>query len=190
MAIVDLILLAIGLSMDATAIAGTRGLAAKTLRVSDALILAAFFGGAQAIMPLLGWLGGEALSTQIVGWGHWLTFVVFAAIGGKMLYEALSSSPDDSEPKAGNPFDVKVVATLAVATSIDALAAGVTLSIRKANIAVACIVIGLVTAALSFAGAHAGRRFGARMGKRLDIVGGLVILALAAKTLVDHFRGV
>lgn len=185
----ELLVLAVGLSMDATAVAGTRGIAASTLRVRDAALIAALFGGAQAIMPVIGWLAGEALSTRIVGWGHWVTFAVFMIIGGKMIYEALGSSDDDDDDDdKTDPFAVNVLAALAVATSIDALAAGVTLAVRGVNIVLASIVIGVVTAALSFAGAYAGRKFGSRFGKRLDLVGGAVIVGLAVKVLFDHYR--
>jgi len=189
MSLLELIVLAIGLSMDATAIAGTRGLAAKALHARDAALLALFFGGAQAIMPALGWVAGAALASRIAGWGDWVTAAVFAVIGGKMIYEAATSSTDEDGDTKADPFDLKVLAALAVATSIDALAAGVTLAVRSVNIMLGCAVIGVITAALSFAGAYAGRHFGSRLGKRLDIIGGLVLLGLAAKTLIEHHRG-
>jgi putative Mn2+ efflux pump MntP len=181
----ELLVLAIGLAMDATAVAGARGLAAKKVRVGDAALVAVFFGGAQALMPAIGWVGGAAVSTRVMGWGRWITFGVLATIGAKMIYEALSSWSDEGE-RVEDPFGVKVLAALAVATSIDALAAGVTLAVRDANVAISCTVIGLVTAAASFAGVYTGRRFGARLGKRLDVFGGLVLIGLAVKAIVDR----
>jgi putative Mn2+ efflux pump MntP len=186
MSLFELVLLAVGLSMDATAIAVTRGFAAEQFRWRDAALLAAFFGGAQAVMPAFGWLAGEALATKIVGWGQWITFGVFAVLGGKMIYEALRSSDNEGDGARADPFALGPLFVLAVATSIDALAAGVTISVRHVAIGLACAVIGTVTAALSFAGVFAGRRFGASLGKRLDIVGGIVLLALAAKALVER----
>lgn len=189
-----LVLLALGLAMDATAVAGARGLAAKRVRVRDALLVAALFGGFQAGMPALGWLLGDVLSSRIMGWGHWVTFVVLGGIGAKMIYEARKPEhPEErekSESEAGDAavFGLKVLALLAIATSIDALAAGISLAVSGVPIATACLVIGVVTAALSFGGVHVGHRFGARFGKRLEIAGGMVLVGLAVKALVDHFR--
>jgi putative Mn2+ efflux pump MntP len=186
-----LVILGLGLAMDATAVAGARGLACKqTIRVQDALVLALFFGGFQAGMPAIGWALGGAFASRITGWGHWVTFVVLGAIGAKMLHEAFSKDDPDAEAKTpADLFGVKVLALLAIATSIDALAAGVALAVGNVSIVLACTVIGVITAALSFAGVYVGHRFGARFGKRLEIVGGLVLIGLAAKALVDHFRG-
>lgn len=184
-----LVILGLGLAMDATAVASARGLACRPpIRVQDALVLALFFGGFQAGMPAIGWALGAAFASRITGWGHWVTFAVLGAIGAKMLYEALRAHHDDRE-ETSDPFGIKVLALLAVATSIDALAAGVALAVGDVSIALACTVIGLITAALSFAGVYIGHRFGARFGKRLEVVGGLVLLALAFKALADHYRG-
>jgi putative Mn2+ efflux pump MntP len=174
--------------MDATAVAGARGLAAKRVRPKDALLVALFFGGFQALMPAIGWAVGEAFASRITGWGHWVTFAVLGGIGAKMLYEALRGADDDASAAPVDVFGVKVLALLAVATSIDALAAGVTLAVDHANVGLACTTIGIVTAVLSYAGVYVGHRFGARVGNRLEVLGGVVLLALAIKALVDHFR--
>ncbi|MBX3203837.1 MAG: manganese efflux pump [Labilithrix sp.] len=188
MAFVEVVVLAVALAMDAMAVAGVRGLAAKTIRARDALLVATFFGGAQAAMPALGWLAGATFASRIGGWGHWLTFVVLVGLGLKMIHEAVTASGDpEDESDSSRPFGLKVLAVLAVATSIDALAAGVTLAVRGASIAVACATIGLVTAALSFAGVYVGHRFGARVGKRLDVLGGVVLVGLGVKALLEHF---
>jgi putative Mn2+ efflux pump MntP len=191
-----LVILALGLAMDATAVAGARGLAAKRVRTRDAVLVALLFGGFQAGMPALGWALGEAFATRIMGWGHWVTFVVLGGIGGKMLYEALKPGDDDeaereraSQPGASDVFGLKVLVLLAIATSIDALAAGVALAVANVSVVSACTVIGVVTALLSFAGVHAGHRFGSRLGKRLEVLGGVVLIGLAVKTLVEHFYG-
>jgi manganese efflux pump family protein len=186
MAPLEILILGVALAMDAMAVAGARGLAAKHVRPRDALLVAAFFGGAQALMPALGGLAGASFASRVTGWGHWLTFAVFVGLGLKMIYEALGGSDDDDE--IGDPFGVKVLAMLAVATSIDALAAGVTLAMRGASLVTACATIGIVTAVLSFVGTFVGHRFGTRAGRRLDVFGGLVLLGLAAKVLIDHFR--
>jgi manganese efflux pump family protein len=187
----EIMLLAVALAMDATAVAGARGLAAQRIRTRDALTVAVLFGGAQAMMPALGWLAGEALATRILGWDHWVTLVVLGGIGAKMIHEATrtTEAEDSATPKdETSPFAWKLLAVLALATSIDALAAGFTLAPRRANIALACVVIGLVTAAFSFAGVSAGHRLGRRLGKRLDVFGGVVLIGLAIKAFVDHAR--
>jgi len=186
----SLFLLAVGLAMDATAVAGARGLAAKRIRLRDALLVALFFGGFQAGMPAIGWGIGEAFAARIMGWGHWVTFVVLGGIGAKMIYETRKTGSDDDAPKPSGDdlFGTKVLAVLAIATSIDALAAGVALAVENVSIVQACVVIGVVTAALSFAGVYVGHRFGRRFGSdRLEMVGGIVLLGLAAKALIDHF---
>jgi putative Mn2+ efflux pump MntP len=191
MSFIALVVLAVGLAMDAMAVAGARGVAAKKVRTRDALLVAVFFGGFQAAMPALGWSLGAAVAGKIMGWGHWVTFVVLGGIGAKMMYEAFKPGDDDDAPDtaANDVFRVKVLALLAVATSIDALAAGVTLALANVRIATACVVIGLITGVLSFGGVHVGHRFGARLGKRLEVLGGFVLVGLAVKTLVEHFRG-
>lgn len=185
MPFVELLLLAVALAMDATAVAGTRGLAATRVRARDAALVGLFFGGAQAVMPAIGWALGATVAARIAGWGHWVTFSVLVVLGGKMIHEALEAD-EDRDPT--HPFGVRVLALLAVATSIDALAAGVTLALRGAAIVRAVTTIGAVTFALSFAGVYVGHRFGARVGKRLDVFGGVVLVALGVKALIDHFR--
>lgn len=185
-----LLLLALGLAMDATAVAGARGLASKRIRLGDALLVALFFGGSQAAMPAIGWALGATFAARIMGWGHWVTFVVLGGIGAKMIHETMKADEDvAAEVVASDVFGLKVLALLAIATSIDALAAGVALALVKVSIVQACVVIGAITAALSFAGVYVGHRFGARFGKRLEVAGGLVLIGLALKSLVDHFRG-
>lgn len=195
MSFLALVLLALGLAMDATAVAGARGLAAKRVRLRDALLVGVLFGGFQAGMPALGWLLGDVLSSRILGWGHWVTFVVLGGIGAKMIFEARKPEDEGKEARSSAPttepnvFGLRALFLLAIATSIDALAAGITLAVSGFPIMTACAVIGVVTAALSSAGVYVGHRFGARFGKRLEVFGGLVLAGLAVKALVDHFHG-
>jgi putative Mn2+ efflux pump MntP len=191
-----LLLLALGLAMDAMAVAGARGLAARKVRMRDALLVALLFGGFQAGMPALGWALGAAFAARITGWGHWVTFVLLGGIGAKMLHEALSNGEEDvatasdpAAPASDQVFGLKVLVLLAVATSIDALAAGVALAVADVSVVMAAAVIGIVTASLSFVGVHAGHRFGSRLGKRLEVLGGVVLIALALKALVEHYAG-
>lgn len=185
MSLLEIFALAFGLAMDATAVAGAQGLAARSVRVRDALLVAALFGGAQGVMPWIGWAAGDAFARYVAGWSHLLVFFVLSALGAKMLHEARAPVAEADEPRVG-PFDAKVLMALAVATSIDALAAGVTLAVHEVNVALACSIIGVVTFTLSFAGVYAGRRFGANLGRRLDVVGGVTLLALGLRSLVEH----
>lgn len=179
-------LLALGLAMDATAVAAARGLATPKILPRHVLLVAGFFGGFQALMPLLGWLVGSRIGPLVQTWAHWIAFVLLGAIGGKMLWEA-RGGPDEHTP-AKDLYGLKVMFVLAVATSIDALAVGVTLPMLDAPLGLSLVTIGVTTAVLSALGLFAGRRFGALLGKRLDVAGGLVLIGLGVKILVEHLR--
>lgn len=176
--------LALGLAMDATAVAAARGLAAPAIRPRDVALVAGAFGGAQALMPLVGYGLGHELGPLVAAWDHWIAFVLLGGLGAKMIHEALTHDEDDAP--AGDVFALGVVLTLAVATSIDALAVGLTLPMLGAPLVGSVLTIGAVTAVCSALGLFAGRRFGARLGRRLDVLGGLVLIALGAKILVEH----
>ncbi len=187
MSLPSLLLLAIGLAMDATAVAGARGLLADEVRLRDALRVAAFFGGSQAIMPAIGWALGAAMVSHVGRWEHWVTFVVLGGIGAKMIHAAMTKIAGEPLRPTASVFGTKVLGLLALATSIDALGAGLTLGLGGGNVAWECSVIGAITAVLSFAGVYMGRRFGARVGNRLDVLGGVVLIGLAIKSVADHF---
>jgi putative Mn2+ efflux pump MntP len=180
----SILLLAAGLAMDATAVAAARGLAATEIRARHVALIASFFGGAQALMPLLGWAIGQSVGAYVAAWDHWIAFALLAVIGGKMVWESRGAA----EPDAGgaDPFRLRVLCVLAIATSIDAFAVGVTLPMLGAPLALSVVTIGVTTAALSVLGLLAGRRFGAILGRRVELVGGLVLVALGVKILVDH----
>lgn len=184
-----ILMLAVGLSMDATAVAATRGMAASEIRYKHVLLVAAFFGGFQALMPLLGWIVGSQIGPLVRAWDHWIAFGLLGAIGGKMLWETRHAETGTSPSREADLFGTKVMFALAVATSIDALAVGVTLPMLNASLWVALPTIGMTTALLSSLGLFAGRRFGAALGRRLDAVGGLVLIGLGVKILADHLRG-
>ena len=180
-----ILLLAVGLAMDAAAVAAARGLATPRLRVRHVLLVSAFFGGFQALMPLIGWIAGTRAGPLIEAWDHWLAFALLVGIGGKMLWEA--RSPKNADTRAEEElYGLKVMLGLAVATSIDALAAGVTLPVFGAPLGLSLVTIGVTTAVLSGVGLFAGRRFGAALGSRLDVVGGVVLVGLGVKVLVQH----
>lgn len=181
-----ILLLAAGLAMDATAAAAARGLAVPAIRARHVLLVGGFFGGCQALMPVAGWLLGAGIGPLVRAWDHWVAFVLLSGIGGKMLWDA-RESPADGET-AVDQFAWQSMLVLAVATSIDAFAVGVTLPLLDAPFALSIATIGVVTALLSTAGLFAGRRFGALLGKRLDAAGGLVLMGLGLKILVEHVR--
>jgi manganese efflux pump family protein len=178
-------LLSIGLAMDATAVAAARGIAAPQIRPQHVLLVAVLFGGFQALMPLIGYMLGSQLGPYIERFDHWIAFALLAGIGAKMLHEARSAASGDA-PSQRDVFRLEVLLVLAVATSIDALAAGITLPMVGAPLVLSLVTIGVTTALSSGAGLLVGRRFGASLGKRLDVIGGLVLIGLGAKILIEH----
>lgn len=176
--------LALGLSMDCAAVAAAKGLATPRLTWKKALSMAAMFGAFQAIMPLLGYFLGATLGPVLGRWDHWIAFVLLAGIGIKMLYEAFEGENEGEEK--GDSFRFGVLLGLSLATSIDSFAAGVVLPLVEAPLLVSVLMIGGTTIVLTLAGAWAGRRFGKLLGRRLDVLGGIILLALAAKTLFEH----
>ena len=180
--------LAVGLAMDATAVAAARGLAVSRIRARHVVLVAGLFGGFQALMPLVGWTVGRRLGPLVEAWDHWIAFVLLGGIGARMLWEAWAATPDAARAEA-ELFGVRVMLVLAVATSIDALAVGVTLPMLDAPLALSLVTIGVTTAVLSGLGLYAGRRFGALLGRRLDVLGGVVLIGLGVKILVEHLRG-
>jgi manganese efflux pump family protein len=181
----SIMLLAFGLSMDAMAVAAARGMIVRRVRPRHVLLVAGFFGGFQALMPLFGWLLGSRVGKSIEAWDHWLIFALLGGIGGKMLWEAFHGDEQQvlTESEA---FGLKVMLLLATATSVDAFAAGVALPLMNAPLGVSLLAIGLTTAMLSALGLFAGHRFGAALGSRLDALGGLVLIGLGTKTLFEH----
>jgi putative Mn2+ efflux pump MntP len=180
-----ILLLAFGLSMDAMAVAAARGLAVRQIRFRHVAMVACFFGGFQALMPLFGWLLGSRVGHAIAAWDHWIIFVVLGGIGAKMLWEAFHGE-EQAPLSEADAFGFKVMLLLAIATSIDALAAGFTLPLLGAPLGLSLAAIGITTALLSALGLFAGHRFGAALGSRLDALGGLVLIGLGLKTLIQH----
>jgi manganese efflux pump family protein len=180
-----ILLLAIGLAMDAAAVSAARGLATPRILPRHVFLVATFFGGFQALMPLLGWVVGSRIGPLVEAWDHWVAFVLLGGIGGKMLWEARSTKRE-TERTSEDLYGLKVMFILAVATSIDALAVGITLPVLHAPFFLSLATIGITTAILSAVALLAGRRFGAMFGKRLDVIGGLVLIGLGVKILIEH----
>jgi len=181
-----IVLLAVGVAMDATAIAGTKGLAAPRIRMRDALVTAGYFGGFQALMPLLGWCFGSWIGPAVAAWDHWIAFILLTAIGGKMLWDARAAGPKQPPDVDPDLFGFRQMITLALATSIDAFAIGVTLPILDAPLVLSVATMGVTTAVLSGAGVYAGRRLGAALGRRLDTIGGVVLIGMGIRILLQH----
>jgi manganese efflux pump family protein len=177
-----LLILSIGLAMDATAVAAARGLATPNLMPRHFLV-AALFGTFHSVMPLVGWLLGSRVESLVQAWQAWVAFGLLAAIGGKMLWEAVKGEP--AQPVT-DLYGLKVLLVLGVATSIDALAVGVTLPMLEAPLVLSLVTIGLTTAVLSAMGLSVGRRFGALLGRRLDAGGGVMLISVAFKCLATH----
>ena len=185
----SLLVLSVGLAMDSAAASATRGLLAKRLLTRHFVSVALFFGGFQALMPWLGWLIGQRIGPLLSAWDHWIAFTLLAAIGGKMIYEATRAAGDEPTPQHdGDPFGTQVMTGLAIATSIDAFAVGVTLPMLGAPFALSLATIGITTALLSMLALALGRRFGEHLGARLDVFGGLCLVLLGVKILVEHLQ--
>jgi putative Mn2+ efflux pump MntP len=173
--------------MDATAVSAARGCAALELRARHVVLVALFFGGFQALMPLAGWLIGSRVGGFVQAWDHWVAFVLLSGIGAKMLLEARGDALVVARGR--DLFALHVMFALAVATSIDALAVGFSLPLLNAPLLSSVATIGLTTAVLSALGLFAGRRFGAALGRWLDAVGGIVLVGLGTKILLEHLTG-
>ena len=180
---ITIIIIAFGLAMDAFAVSIASGLAIKKLRVHYALRIALFFGAFQAIMPAVGWLAGLSLRDLITEFDHWLAFGLLAAIGGKMIYESFKL---ESDKKQIDPLKLAVLLTLAIATSIDALAVGVTFAFLNVAIVWPVAVIGLITFGVSFLGVFIGDRFGHLFESKIEFIAGLVLIAIGLKILLEH----
>lgn len=213
MGFVELLLIGVGLSMDAFAVAVCKGLAMKRVNYRHALVISLMFGGFQALMPLVGWALGTQFEQYITPVDHWIAFVLLAFIGGKMLWDAFheEDSPcvcgrdcatcqrrggaDCDDPEAARqapiapPLDYRELVMLAIATSIDALAVGITFAFLGVNIWVAITIIGVTTFVLSLVGVVVGNQFGSRFEKPATIAGGIVLILIGLKILIEHLAG-
>lgn len=185
MSILELLLIAVGLSMDAFAVSVCKGLATQQLRWRHYLIIGAWFGGFQALMPSIGYLLGSTFESYITAVDHWVAFFLLCLIGGSMVKEALSK---DGEAEADNgSFAFRNMLLLAIATSIDALAVGITFALLPGvNIAAAVSFIGATTFLLSAAGLKAGNVFGLRYKSRAELTGGIILILMGGKILLEH----
>jgi len=176
--------IAFALAMDAFAVAVVTGLTLNPLTGRHVFRLAFHFGLFQALMPIAGWLAGNAVRDLIQDYDHWLAFALLGFVGGKMILGALRESSEGS--RSGDPTTGWDLVLLSVATSIDALAVGLSLAMLGLTVLVPAIVIGIVAAALTGLGMLLGRRVGILWGKRVEVAGGLILIAIGAKILIDH----
>lgn len=179
----QIVLLSVGLAMDATAVAAARGAASRTIQPRDVWLPAFLFGSAQAVMPTLGWALGSELGDWVAAFDHWFAFVVMGGLGAKMLHEGRELEGADERKVARG---IGALLMLALATSVDAFAVGLTLPMLDAPFALSIITIGAVTTMLSAAGVLLGRRMGRMLGPRLDMFGGAVLILLGCKILIEH----
>jgi len=183
MDLLTLLLIAVGLAMDAFAVSVASGMTIANLKIRHAVRISLFFGGFQALMPVVGWLAGLTLKDYIAEFDHWVAFGTLAFLGCKMIYEA-HFLPDDDRCRAS--IDYAVLLGLAVATSIDALAVGVTFAVLNVAVVTPVVVIGLVTFLMSYAGVMIGKRFCNFPSAKVEILGGLILIAIGLKILVEH----
>lgn len=182
----ELVLIAVGLSMDAFAVALCKGLAMRRINYAHAAVISLFFGAFQALMPLAGWFLGTQFARYITSVDHWIAFALLGYIGGKMIWDALHESQEAAPCQEQERLNLRELFMLAVATSIDALAVGITFAFLKVSIVPAVLTIGGITFALSFAGVAIGNRFGTRFEKKAEIAGGAVLILIGAKILMEH----
>ena len=182
MSLMELFLIAVGLSMDAFAVSVCKGLSVRKATVKHALCVGLYFGGLQALMPLIGYLLGTQFESVITSVDHWIAFGLLAFIGGNMIREALSRE----EEKLDDSFSFRTMMTLAVATSIDALAMGVTFAFLRVDIVPAVLLIGATTFVLSAVGLKVGNVFGAKYKARAELFGGVVLVLMGLKILLEH----
>lgn len=182
MGIVEIILLSIGLGMDAFAVAVCKGISMKKMNWKKACIIGLYFGGFQALMPVLGYFLGETFENVITNIDHWIAFILLGIIGGNMIKDSFSKECDNFD----DDVSFKTMIILAIATSIDALAVGITFAFLKVNLVLAISFIGIITFILSLIGTKVGNRFGNKYEKKAEIVGGIILVLLGIKILFEH----
>lgn len=182
MSLLSLFVLAVGLSMDAFAVSICKGLAMKEITLRKAAVVGLWFGVFQAVMPSVGYLLGSQFEQYITSIDHWIAFVLLGIIGASMIREALSKDEDSAD----DSLDVKTMFLLAVATSIDALAVGITFAFLQVNLLAAVCFIGAITFTLSAVGVKVGNVFGLKYKTKAEIAGGIILLFIGTKILLEH----
>lgn len=183
MSLLEIILLSVGLAMDAFSVAVCKGLSMKKIDYKGGAVTALFFGGFQALMPIIGYFLGNRFESYINAFSHWVGFVLLGFIGGKMIFEVFHSQ--DEENANEYHLDIKELFVLAIATSIDALAVGIVFAAEKTNLILSVSMIGIITFILSFAGIIIGNKFGSKHEKKAELAGGTVLILIGLKILLQ-----
>ena len=182
-----LLLMGAGLSMDAFAVSICKGLSMRKVNKKQSLVIGLFFGGFQALMPFIGWLLGSRFEQYITSIDHWIAFILLGFIGGKMVVEAIREKDEAVEVgKMDSPLDLKEMFILAIATSIDALAVGITFAFLQVPIVEAVSIIGITTFVISVIGVYVGNFFGNRYKKKAELAGGIILILIGLKILLEH----
>ncbi len=184
MSLLTVCLIAVALAMDAFAVSLSTGTTMKKMQVRHALRMAGFFGVFQAVMPIVGWSLGLAAAGFMQGFDHWVAFALLTGVGGKMVYEAIWGDVNEAKPKKEQ--NIYMLITLAFATSIDAAAVGITLSFLNIDIVQPAVIIGLITFVISLLGVYIGVKVGNFFGSKIEIFGGLVLIGIGIKILLEH----
>lgn len=188
MGLLEIIIIGAGLSMDAFAVAACRGLCMRKVNYRHCLIIALFFGVFQAIMPLIGWILAASFEKYIVKFDHWIAFALLVIIGLKMIWDAFHEDKDDDDTCVIK-LSIKNLTVMAVATSIDALAVGISfafLGMSFGRLLVSVLIIGITTFAISVSGVFLGNRFGIRFKQKAEVAGGFILLLIGVKILLEH----
>ncbi len=182
-----LLLMGAGLSMDAFAVSICKGLSMRKVNKKQCLVIGLFFGGFQALMPFIGWVLGSQFEQYITSIDHWIAFILLGFIGGKMVVEAIREKDEAVEVgKMDPPLDLKEMFILAIATSIDALAVGITFAFLQVPIVEAISIIGITTFVISVIGVYVGNFFGNRYKKKAELAGGMILILIGLKILLEH----
>lgn len=184
MGILEIFLISIGLAMDAFAVSVCKGLSIKNLNIRKTIIIALYFGIFQALMPALGYLLGHTFQNLVTTIDHWVAFVLLLFIGGKMIKDSFTEEND----KANDNVDFKSMIILAIATSIDALAVGITFAFLNTNLINSISIIGIVTFVLSLIGVNIGNKFGNKLQNKAELIGGIILIAMGLKILLEHLE--
>lgn len=186
MKVIEIILIGLALGMDAFAIAVCKGLSMKKMNWKKAVIIGIYFGGFQAVMPVIGYLLGRRFESIVVSIDHWIAFILLSFIGIKMIREAFKKEDE----KSNESVDFKTMISLAIATSIDALAVGITFSFLHVDMISAAGIVGIIAFLLSMIGVKIGNIFGHKYKKRAEIFGGVILILIGIKVLLEHFFGI
>ncbi len=184
---VTLFLIGVGLAMDAFAVSICKGLSMRKVNVKQCFVIGLFFGGFQALMPFVGWLLGSQFESYITGIDHWIAFILLGIIGGKMIMEAVKGKEESVEiQEMDPPLNMKEMFVLAIATSIDALAVGITFAFLDMPIVKAITIIGVTTFVISVLGVYVGNFFGNKYKSKAELAGGIILVLIGLKILLEH----